>query len=229
MLHHHIEENWRKLLKDTFNEEYFEELMSFLEKEYNQYTIFPKKEDVFHALNITSYNSVKAVIIGQDPYHGEGQAQGLSFSVALDVKIPPSLRNIFIELKEDLGCSSPQSGSLEKWSEEGVLLLNTVLTVRKAEPNSHKDKGWETLTDEVISLLNNRKQPIVFILWGKHAQKKKHLISSPQHFIIESAHPSPFAARKGFFGSKPFSRTNDFLKKKGLGEIDWCLSDVHTK
>ncbi|WP_226669127.1 uracil-DNA glycosylase [Metabacillus litoralis] len=223
---HQIEKEWRVLLENQGNKEYFVNLMKFLEEEYQQHTIFPRQEDIFRALNMTSYHSTKAVILGQDPYHGEGQAQGLSFSVSPSVKVPPSLRNIFIELKDDLGCSTPHSGSLKKWSEEGVLLLNTVLTVRKGEPNSHKGKGWEQFSDEVIRLLNERVEPLVFILWGKHAQQKKHLITSPQHLIIESPHPSPFAARKGFFGSKPFSKTNDFLRENHTGEIDWCLMDV---
>lgn len=220
-----IEQSWKELLNDEFQKEYFVKLTDFLDEEYKQQTIFPKRDDIFHALNETSYDHVKAVIIGQDPYHGEGQAQGLSFSVQPKEKLPPSLRNIFTELCDDMKCDKPENGSLLKWSKQGVLLLNTVLTVRKGQPNSHKGKGWEILTDEIIQVLNNCEKPIVFILWGKHAGQKKQLITSSRHLIIESAHPSPFSARKGFFGSRPFSKTNEFLKQQGLGEIDWTLNE----
>jgi len=218
-----IEQSWKDLLSDQFQKEYFIKLTDFLDEEYKQQTIFPKRDDIFRALNETPYDNVKAVIIGQDPYHGEGQAQGLSFSVQPEEKLPPSLRNIFTELCDDIKCDKPKNGSLVKWSKQGVLLLNTVLTVRKGQPNSHKGKGWETLTDEIIQVLNNREKPIVFILWGKHAGQKKQLITSSRHLIIESAHPSPFSAKKGFFGSRPFSKTNEFLMQQGLGEIDWTL------
>ncbi|MCV9885750.1 uracil-DNA glycosylase [Metabacillus halosaccharovorans] len=218
-----MDQSWSKLLSQQFEMDYFKKLIDFLDDEYKQQTIFPKREDIFRALNETPYEDVKVVIIGQDPYHGEGQAQGLSFSVQPGEKLPPSLRNIFTELCEDIKCEKSENGSLVKWSKQGVLLLNTVLTVRKGQPNSHKGKGWEILTDEIIHVLNNREKPVVFILWGKHAQAKKQLITSSNHFIIESAHPSPFSARKGFFGSKPFSKANEFLKQHGLGEIDWTL------
>jgi uracil-DNA glycosylase len=220
-----IKNEWSTLLNDQFEKPYFKQLIEFINDEYNEGIIFPKREHIFEALNKTSYQSVKAVILGQDPYHGDGQAQGLSFSVQPHMKLPPSLRNIFIELKEDLGCDTPQHGSLLKWADEGVLLLNTVLTVKKGVANSHKGKGWEHFTDEIIRLLNKRDKPIVFILWGKHAGEKKSFITSPQHLIIESPHPSPFSARKGFFGSKPFSKTNDFLKQHHMKEINWCLDE----
>ncbi|KKI89625.1 uracil-DNA glycosylase [Bacillus sp. SA1-12] len=219
-----LHSDWAEILKSEFEKPYFQQLSQFLHEEYKQGAIFPKWENIFEALNKTPYGAVKAVILGQDPYHGDGQAQGLSFSVQLDVKLPPSLRNIFIELQEDLGCQPPSNGSLIKWANEGVLLLNTVLTVKKGMANSHKGKGWELLTDEIIKQLNQREQPIVFILWGKHAGEKKKFITSSQHFIVESPHPSPFSARKGFFGSKPFSKTNDFLKQSQIKEIDWCLN-----
>ncbi|MCM3655209.1 uracil-DNA glycosylase [Metabacillus litoralis] len=220
-----IKNDWSALLADQFEQPYFKQLNQFINEEYNERIVFPKREHIFAALNTTPYHSVKAVIVGQDPYHGDGQAQGLSFSVQPDVKLPPSLRNIFIELQEDIGCGSPPNGSLLKWASEGVLLLNTVLTVRKGEPNSHKGKGWEHLTDEIMKQLNKREQPIVFILWGKHAQAKKQFITSSQHHIIESPHPSPFSARRGFFGSKPFSKTNEYLRLQKCKEIDWCLSN----
>jgi uracil-DNA glycosylase len=218
-----IQNDWSTLLNDQFEQPYFKQLTQFLNKEYNEGIIFPKRDDIFEALNKTPYHAVKAVILGQDPYHGDGQAHGLSFSVQPHVKLPPSLRNIFIELQDDIGCKPPLNGSLLKWTKEGVLLLNTVLTVKKGEPNSHKGNGWEQLTNEIIKLLNKREQPIVFILWGKHAREKKQFITASQHLVIESPHPSPFSARRGFFGSSPFSKTNDYLKKNHIKEIDWCL------
>lgn len=221
-----LKNDWLPLLTEQFNQPYFTQLSQFLNKEYSEGIIFPKREHVFEALNKTPYSSVKAVILGQDPYHGDGQAQGLSFSVQPDVKIPPSLRNIFIELQADIGCQPPRNGSLINWAQEGVLLLNTVLTVKKGIANSHKGMGWEQLTDEIIRLLNEREQPIIFILWGKQAGEKKQLITSKQHLILESPHPSPFSARRGFFGSKPFTKTNHFLKQHNCQEIDWCLKEV---
>ncbi|UGB30849.1 uracil-DNA glycosylase [Metabacillus sp. B2-18] len=218
-----MDKSWDSVLGEQFQFDYFKELLEFLREEYEQQTIFPERESIFRALNETPYDKVKAVILGQDPYHGEGQAQGLSFSVQPGVKLPPSLRNIYMELQDDINCSLPENGSLVKWAKEGVLLLNTVLTVRKGEPASHAKKGWEMFTDEIIKKLDQRNQPIVFILWGKHAQQKKQLINSSKHFVIESAHPSPFSARKGFFGSKPFSKTNDYLRSQHIEEIDWSL------
>jgi uracil-DNA glycosylase len=218
-----VDKSWDSMLGEQFQSDYFKELLEFLHVEYEQQTIFPERENIFRALNETPYDKVKAVILGQDPYHGEGQAQGLSFSVQPGVKLPPSLRNIYIELQDDINCPLPENGSLVKWAKEGVLLLNTVLTVRKGEPASHAKKGWEMFTDEIIKKLDQRNQPIVFILWGKHAQQKKQLINPSKHFVIESAHPSPFSARKGFFGSKPFSKTNDYLHSQNIEKIDWSL------
>ena len=180
--------------------------------------------DIFNAFKLTDYNDVKAVILGQDPYHGKGQAHGLCFSVKRGIKPPPSLINIYKEQKADLGIDQPfDSGDLTKWTKQGVLMLNTVLTVREASPNSHKGMGWEQITDKVIKLLNDREKPVVFILWGANARAKKSLITNPNHLIIESAHPSPFSAYNGFFGSRPFSRTNEFLIKTGQSPIDWQL------
>ncbi|SMP36755.1 Uracil-DNA glycosylase [Laceyella tengchongensis] len=215
--------DWATILQSEFEKPYYKELISFLEKEYEQETIYPPREDVFSALNLTSYQDTSVVILGQDPYHGAGQAHGLSFSVKPGVKQPPSLKNIFKELHDDVGCEIPNHGYLVKWAEQGVLMLNTVLTVRESKPNSHKGKGWENFTDQVIKELNEREQPVVFLLWGRHAQEKKNLITNERHHIIESAHPSPFAARKGFFGTKPFSKANQLLKEMGRKEIDWQI------
>lgn len=219
-----LQNDWQELLKEEINKTYFVNLKQFLQEEYETKTIYPPVNSIFQALNETPYSEVKVVILGQDPYHGEGQAHGLSFSVQPGVKHPPSLRNLFIELENDEGCIPPKDGTLLSWSEQGVLLLNTVLTVRKGEANSHKGKGWEIFTDEVIKKLNHHPEPVVFFLWGKHAQEKKKMIDSNKHLIIESPHPSPFSARKGFFGSKPFSKANEFLRKHNRGEIHWCLN-----
>ncbi len=213
--------DWDLILKDEINKEYFRNLLSFIKKEYKEKTIYPKQTDIFKAFRNTSYKDTKVVILGQDPYHGENQAEGLSFSVKVGVSKPPSLKNIFKELHDDLGCSIPEHGSLVKWSEEGVLLLNTVLTVEKDKAASHKDIGWETFTDSVIKKLNEKESPVVFILWGSFARSKKSLITNPIHYIVESPHPSPFSAYNGFFGSKPFSKTNNFLNSKGLKPINW--------
>ncbi|WP_203289192.1 uracil-DNA glycosylase [Metabacillus sp. cB07] len=216
-----LHDGWWQWLKPEFEKSYYAKLREFLKEEYASETVYPPMDDIFHALDVTSYKNVKAVILGQDPYHGPNQAHGLSFSVQKGVKQPPSLRNIFLELKDDLGCEPPDHGCLEKWADQGVLLLNTVLTVRKGQAASHKGQGWETFTDRIIELLNEREQPVVFILWGKHAAAKKELIDENRHVIIESPHPSPFSARRGFFGSKPFSKTNEALRRLGRDEIDW--------
>lgn len=216
-----LHDGWWQWLKPEFEKSYYAKLREFLKEEYAFETVYPPMNDIFHALDVTSYENVKAVILGQDPYHGPNQAHGLSFSVQKGVKQPPSLRNIFLELKDDLGYEPPDHGCLEKWADQGVLLLNTVLTVRKGQAASHKGQGWETFTDRIIELLNEREQPVVFILWGKHAAAKKELIDENRHVIIESPHPSPFSARRGFFGSKPFSKTNEALRKLGRDEIDW--------
>lgn len=215
--------DWDELLKDEINKDYFQELFSFVKEEYQKHTVYPKMSEVFNAFRHTAYKDVKVVILGQDPYHGENEAEGLSFSVKTGIRKPPSLNNIFKELHDDLGCEISESGSLIKWTEEGVLLLNSVLTVEKDKPASHKDRGWETFTDAVISKINEKDTPVVFILWGNYARAKKALITNPIHYIIESPHPSPYSANNGFFGSKPFSKTNDFLKSKGIPPIDWNL------
>lgn len=216
-----IGNDWDEVLKEEKEKDYFKKLIQFVEEEYKEKTIYPKKTEIFKAFRNTSYKDTKVVILGQDPYHRENQAEGLSFSVKEGIQQPPSLKNIFKELKSDLGYEPPQSGSLVPWTREGVLLLNTVLTVVKHQPASHKDIGWETFTDNVISKINEKKTPVVFILWGSFARSKKELITNPIHYIIESSHPSPYSAKQGFFGSKPFSKTNDFLIKNGLSPIHW--------
>ncbi|MGY8623483.1 uracil-DNA glycosylase [Bacillus safensis] len=221
-----LNDSWWAVMKSEFEQPYYQELREWMKEEYRTQTVFPKPDDVYRALHLTSYEKVKVVILGQDPYHGPGQAHGLSFSVQPGVKHPPSLRNIFQELQDDLGCPVPNHGSLVSWAEQGVLLLNTVLTVRKGEANSHKGKGWERVTDRVIDVLNERDQPVVFVLWGRHAQNKKERIDQNKHYIIESPHPSPFSARNGFFGSRPFSKVNTYLKQMGFEEINWCIKDI---
>ena len=218
-----IGNDWDNILENEYKKEYFYNLLKFVQNEYKKYTVFPPKKEVFKAFRFTPYKNVKVVILGQDPYHGEGEAEGLSFSVKNGIKKPPSLVNIFKELHDDLGCTVPLSGSLVPWAKQGVLLLNAVLTVIKDHAASHKDIGWEQFTDYVISKINEKEEPVVFILWGAYARNKKSLITNPKHLIIESAHPSPFSARNGFFGSKPFSKTNSFLKKNGIKEIDWSV------
>jgi len=214
---------WDKILEEEYKKEYFKKIIKFIQREYKNKKIYPKENEVFNAFRYTDYDNVKVVIIGQDPYHGEKQAEGLSFSVSNEVKKPPSLINIFKELKNDLNIPFPESNSLKPWAKEGVLLLNAVLTVEEHKPTSHAGIGWETFTDEIIKILNQKKEPIVFILWGAYARKKKQLITNKKHLIIESAHPSPLSAYNGFFGSKPFSKTNKFLKDNNIKEIDWRL------
>ena len=215
-----INKKWDIVLKDEFNKDYFRKLGCFVKSEYKRHICYPKYSDVFNALRFTDYDEVKVVILGQDPYHGEGEAHGLSFSVHDDVKRPPSLNNILKELYNDLGVVR-NGNELTDWAKQGVLLLNSVLTVVKDTPLSHKGKGWEIFTDNIISYLNDREEPIVFILWGSYARSKKELITNKNHFIIESAHPSPLSASRGFFGSHPFSRANDFLVKNGISPIKW--------
>lgn len=216
-----IGNDWDIILKDEFDKDYFKELIEKIKKEYEEKTIFPKQSEIFNAFRHTSYNDVKVVILGQDPYHGVGEAEGLSFSVKVGIRKPPSLVNIFKELHDDLGYEIPVHGSLVPWANEGVFLLNTVLTVEKDKAASHKGYGWEIFTDSVIKKLNEKQEPIVFILWGNFARGKKSLITNPNHFIIESPHPSPFSAYNGFFGSKPFSKTNQFLLSKGIKPVNW--------
>ena len=216
-----IGNKWDEYLSDEYKKEYFKELLEFVKNEYKTKTIYPKQNEVFNAFRYTDYDDLKVVILGQDPYHGPNQAEGLSFSVSNEVLKPPSLKNIFKELESDLGIPFPKANSLKPWAKQGVLLLNAVLTVEEHRPTSHKDKGWETFTDDVIKIINDKSEPVVFILWGAYARDKKKLITNSHHLVIESAHPSPFSARNGFFGSKPFSKTNEFLKKNGIKEIDW--------
>ena len=216
-----IGNTWDNLLKEEVNKEYFKTLINYINEEYKEKTIYPKKTEVFNAFKYTDYTNVKVVILGQDPYHGPNQAEGLSFSVSNEVIKPPSLKNIFKELESDLGIPFPEYNSLKPWAKEGVLLLNAVLTVEEHKPASHANKGWETFTDEIIKILNKKEEPVVFILWGNYAREKKAYITNPIHYVIESPHPSPFSARNGFFGSKPFSKTNEFLKSKGIKEINW--------
>ena len=218
-----ITKKWDEILKDEYEKQYFYDLLKKLQIEYRDKTIYPPKKDVFRAMRLTDYDDIKVVILGQDPYHGEGEAEGLSFSVKDGIRKPPSLKNIFKELHDDLGYNEPESGSLVKWAKEGVLLLNTILTVEKDKPLSHKKLGWERFTDEVIKKINEKETPVVFILWGAHARSKKELISNSIHYIIESTHPSPFSARYGFFGSKPFSKTNNFLISKKISPINFKL------
>ncbi|WP_373898065.1 uracil-DNA glycosylase [Haloimpatiens sp. FM7315] len=221
-----LKNDWNNLLKHEFEKDYYLELRNFLIKEYRTNTVYPNMYDIFNALHYTSYKDVKVVILGQDPYHGPNQAHGLSFSVKPGITPPPSLKNIFKELKNDLGLYIPNNGYLKKWADEGVLLLNTVLTVRKGEANSHKNIGWEVFTDKIISLLNEKEEPIVFILWGNNAQSKLKIINTQRHYIIKSVHPSPLSATRGFFFSKPFSKTNDFLKSIGKSPIDWQIENI---
>lgn len=219
-----INNDWDEVLSSVWNSPGYKKFMSIIDKKYSETTCFPEYNDIFNALKLTPYSKVKVVILGQDPYHGTGEAHGLSFSVKDDIKKPPSLKNIFKELHDDLGYPEPKSGNLEKWAKEGVLLLNSVLTVEKDKAASHKDLGWEILTDHIIKLLNMKVTPIVFILWGNFAKKKKVYITNKKHLIIESPHPSPFSAYTGFFGSKPFSKTNNFLIKNNIEPIDFNLN-----
>ena len=219
-----INNDWDEVLSSVWNSPGYKKFMSIIDKKYSETTCFPEYNDIFNALKLTPYSKVKVVILGQDPYHGTGEAHGLSFSVKDDIKKPPSLKNIFKELHDDLGYPEPKSGNLEKWAKEGVLLLNSVLTVEKDKAASHKDLGWEILTDHIIKLLNMKETPIVFILWGNFVKKKKVYITNKKHLIIESPHPSPFSAYTGFFGSKPFSKTNNFLIKNNIEPIDFNLN-----
>ena len=221
-----LKNDWNELLKDEFSKDYYLSLREFLKNEYTTKIIYPDKYDIFNALHYTSYKDVKVVILGQDPYHGPNQAHGLSFSVSPGVKIPPSLLNIYKELNSDLGCYIPNNGYLKKWADQGVLLLNTSLTVRAGEANSHKNKGWEIFTDKIISLINEKTDPVVFLLWGNNAINKKKLITNKQHLILSSTHPSPLSASRGFFGSKPFSKINKFLISDNKAPIDWQIENI---
>ena len=211
---------WDVVLKEEYEKNYFKNIAMFINKEYKEKIVYPPKRDILRALKLTDYNDVKVVILGQDPYHGENEANGLSFSVNEGIKLPPSLKNIYKELYDDLGITKT-TGDLTSWANQGVLLLNSVLTVLKDTPTSHSKIGWQEYTDAIIKKLNEREKPIVFILWGNYARSKKNLITNKRHYIIESPHPSPFSTNIGFFGSRPFSKTNEFLKKNNIKEIEW--------
>ena len=217
-----IDNNWDEKLKVIEESQGFKNFIELVNHEYVTKTIYPPRNYIFNALKLTPFKDVRVVIMGQDPYHGEGEAHGLSFSVQKGIKVPPSLQNIYKELYDDLGIPPRKDGDLTGWAKEGVLLLNAVLTVEKDKPASHRNLGWERLTDYIIKLVNQKEEPVVFILWGNFAKEKQKYITNPNHYIITSPHPSPFSARYGFFGSKPFSKTNDFLKSKGLKEIKWA-------
>jgi uracil-DNA glycosylase len=218
--------SWQKAVGEELDKLYFQHLLDFLEKERAAHTVFPPEDQVFTALQLTPYEQVNVLLLGQDPYHDDGQAQGLCFSVPPGIKPPPSLGNIFKELNNDLGCRIPNNGCLVPWAQQGVLLLNAVLTVRAHSPNSHKNKGWEQFTDAVIRQVSDKKDPVVFVLWGAYAQKKLALIETNRHTVIQSAHPSPLSAKQGFFGSRPFSAINRTLRDHGQPEIDWQLPDL---
>lgn len=216
-----IGNDWDEVLKVVFESDGFKRFLQVVNHEYEVKTVYPPRDFLFNALKLTSYKDTKVVIVGQDPYHGEGEAHGLSFSVQKGVRVPPSLNNIYKELYSDLGINVPSDGDLTKWAQEGVLLLNAVLTVEKDKAASHRGLGWEPLTDYIIKMLNLKSEPVVFILWGNFAKEKTKFITNPNHYIITSPHPSPFSAYSGFFGSRPFSKTNEFLKSKGITPIDW--------
>jgi len=221
-----FQNDWGELLADEFSKDYMKELESFLEEEYAQYTVYPERQNIYSALNLTSYKDCRVVIFGQDPYHGEGQAHGLAFSVLPDVDIPPSLMNIYKELKNELGLYIPNNGYLTKWAKQGVLLLNNALTVRKDMANSHRGKGWEIFTDKIAELLNDRAKPIIFVLWGANAREKKNIITNSRHFILEAPHPSPLSASRGFFGCGHFKEINSILTAMNKKPIDWQIENI---
>ena len=221
-----IEESWKQVLTPEFDKDYFIRLTEFVRREYQTTTVYPPGKLIFNAFNLCPYNKVKVVIIGQDPYHGPGQAHGLCFSVNDGVPFPPSLVNIFKEIKADIGTDAPTTGNLTRWAEQGVLLLNATLTVRAHQANSHRGIGWEQFTDAAIQVLNEQDRPIVFLLWGRPAQMKKSMLNNPKHLILEAPHPSPLSAYRGFFGCKHFSKTNEFLVANGLEPIDWQIENI---
>ncbi|MDY2911399.1 MAG: uracil-DNA glycosylase [Agathobacter sp.] len=219
--------DWSLALKDEFNKPYYRDLYRFVKEEYSTRVVYPPADDIFNALHLTPLKDVKVLILGQDPYHNEHQAHGLSFSVLPDQKdIPPSLQNIYKELQEDLGCYIPNNGYLKKWADQGVLMLNTVLTVRAHEPNSHQGRGWENFTDAIIQAVNQKDEPVVYMLWGKPAQSKIPMLTNPKHLILKAPHPSPLSAYRGFFGCKHFSKCNEFLSQNGLEPIDWQIENI---
>lgn len=221
-----LENKWDDLLKDEFEKDYYKKIREFLKYEYSHYRVYPDMNDIFNSLKYADYDNIKVVIIGQDPYHEEGQAHGLSFSVKPGIEIPPSLVNIYKELHDDLGCYIPNNGYLVKWAKQGVLLLNNVLTVRAHLANSHKNCGWETFTDEIIRQLNEREKPVVFLMWGSCAKQKEALITNPNHYILKTVHPSPLSAYRGFFGCKHFSKTNKIIVENGEEPIDWQIENI---
>ena len=219
--------DWSLALKDEFNKPYYRDLYRFVKEEYSTKVVYPPADDIFNALHLTPLKDVKVLILGQDPYHNEHQAHGLSFSVLPDQKdIPPSLQNIYKELQEDLGCYIPNNGYLKKWADQGVLMLNTVLTVRAHEPNSHQGRGWENFTDAIIQAVNQKDEPVVYMLWGKPAQSKIPMLTNPKHLILKAPHPCPLSAYRGFFGCKHFSKCNEFLSQNGLEPIDWQIENI---
>lgn len=222
-----IQNDWMEGIGDEFKQPYYHELYNFVRDEYSTHVVYPSSENIFSAFHFTPLSEVKVLILGQDPYHNEKQAHGLCFSVMPEQKdLPPSLQNIYKELHDDLGCYVPNNGYLKKWADQGILLLNTVLTVRAHQANSHQGRGWEQFTDAVINAVNEQDRPVVYILWGKPAQKKKRMLTNPKHLILEAPHPSPLSAYRGFFGSKPFSKTNEFLIANGVEPIDWQISNI---
>lgn len=219
--------DWSLALKDEFNKPYYRDLYRFVKEEYSTKVVYPPADDIFNALHLTPLKDVKVLILGQDPYHNEHQAHGLSFSVLPDQKdIPPSLQNIYKELQEDLGCYIPNNGYLKKWADQGVLMLNTVLTVRAHEPNSHQGRGWENFTDAIIQAVNQKDEPVVYMLWGRPAQSKIPMLTNPKHLILKAPHPSPLSAYRGFFGCRHFSKCNEFLSENGLEPIDWQIENL---
>ncbi|MDF1618495.1 uracil-DNA glycosylase [Petrocella sp. FN5] len=221
-----LQKDWLEVLGNEFDKDYYKHLETFVNKEYNTKTVYPPREDIYNALNYTSLKHVKVLLVGQDPYFNENQAHGLSFSVLPHQKIPKSLVNIYKELQDDMGMDIPNNGYLKKWADQGVLLINTVLTVRAKEPNSHSSKGWEIFTDEIIKTVNEQNRPIVIFLWGKPAQKKREFLTNPEHLILEAPHPSPLSAYRGFFGCKCFSKCNEFLATHGIEPIDWQIENI---
>lgn len=218
--------NFKEIIEDESKKEYFKELQSFVDEEYKNKTVFPERKNIYASLENTPFDKIKVVIIGQDPYHGEGEAHGFAFSVKPGIKIPPSLKNIYKELNAEYDCYIPNNGYLMKWAEQGVLLLNAVLTVEKDKPASHQGKGWETFTDRVIEEIDKKDEPVVFMLWGNFAKSKKELLNNKNHLVLESPHPSPFSARHGFFGNNHFKLTNEYLSKNGIEPIDWQIENI---
>ncbi len=221
-----LQNDWLEAVGEEFKKPYYKELYEFVKEEYSTNTVYPPADDIFNALHLTALKDVKVLVLGQDPYHGANQAHGLSFSVLPGQRIPPSLRNIYQELHDDLGCGIPNNGYLEKWAKQGVLMLNTVLTVRAHKANSHQGKGWEHFTDAIIEAVNAQDRPIVYLLWGRPAQKKSSMLNNPRHLVLKAPHPSPYSADTGFFGCRHFSQANEFLQSHGIAPIDWQIENI---